>query len=63
MGAAPALAKSTASVELTGEAEGAITIKTEMLVPWVQDMAAREVEKLPQKTGSKVNKPPPEALP
>jgi len=63
VGTAPALAESTASVELTGEAEGAIAIKTEALVPWVQDVATREVEKLPQKAGSKVNEPPPEALP
>jgi hypothetical protein len=63
VGAAPALAKSTTSVELTGEAEGAIAVKTEALVPWAQDVAAREVEKLPQKAGSKVNEPPPEALP
>jgi len=63
VGAAPALAESTASVELTGEAEGAIAIKTEALVSWAQDVAAREVEKLPQKASSKVNEPPPEVLP
>jgi len=63
VGAAPALAVSTASIELTGKAEGAITIKTKVLVPWAQDVAMREVEKLPQKAGSKVNEPPPEALP
>ena len=63
VGAAPALAESTASVELTGEAEGAIAIKTEALVSWAQDVAAREVEKSPQKASSKVNEPPPEALP
>jgi hypothetical protein len=63
VGAAPALAESSASVELTGEAEGAIAVKTEALVPWAQGVAAREVEKLPQKAGSKVNEPPPEALP
>jgi len=45
------------------EAEGAIAIKTEALVPWAQDVATREVEKLPQKAGSKVNEPPPEVLP
>ena len=63
MGAAPALAESTTSVKLTGKAEGAITVKTEALVPCAQDVAAREVEKLPQKAGSKVNEPPPEVLP
>jgi len=63
MGAAPALAKSTASIELTGEAEGAIAVKTEVLVSWAQDVATRKVEKLPQKASSKVNEPPPEALP
>jgi len=62
VGAAPALAESTASVELIGKAEGAIAAKTEALVPWAQDVAAREVEKLPQKT-SKANEPPLEALP
>jgi len=62
MGTVPALAESTASVELTGEAEEAIAVKTEALVPWAQDVATCEVEKLPQKAGSKVNKPPPKAL-
>ena len=62
MGAAPALAESTTSVELAGKAEGAIAAKAEALVPWAQDVAAREVEKLPQKA-SKANEPSPEALP
>src|SRR5260221_10370363 len=62
MGVAPALAESTASVELAGKAEGAIAAKAEALVPWAQDVAACEVEKLPQKA-SKANEPPPEALP
>ena len=49
VGAAPALADGTASVEPAGEAETATTAKLEALAPWAQGMAGREVEKLPQK--------------
>src|SRR5712691_2910365 len=62
MGTAPALAEGTAGVELAGKAEGAIATKLEVLVPWAQGMADREVERLPQE-GKRVHELPPEVLP
>ena len=48
MGAAPALAKGTAGVELAGEAERATATKPEALVPWANDKAVRGREMVPQ---------------
>ena len=45
MGAAPALAKGTASVKPAGQAEKAMAVKSEALMPWAQDMAGCEVER------------------
>jgi len=62
VGVAPALAKGTAGVERTGEAETAMAAKLEALVPWAQGMAGREVEKLPRE-GKRIHELSPEALP
>jgi hypothetical protein len=43
-------------------AEGAIAARSEALVPWAQDTAAREVERL-SREGKRVHEPPPEAQP
>ena len=46
MGAAPALAESTASIEPTGEAEGACAAKSEALGPWAKGKAKGKVDML-----------------
>ena len=48
VGTALALAKGTACVEPTSEAERARAAKSKVLVPWVQGMAWCKVERLPQ---------------
>lgn len=51
VGAAPALATGTASIEPAGEAEKVVAAKLEALVPWTQDKAGREFERLPRDGG------------
>ena len=69
VGAAPALAESTAGVEPAGEAERAATARPEVLASWTQGVARREVETPPRKGEQEFKAPPhkgrrkPEALP
>ena len=58
VGAAPALAKGTAGIEPTGEAERATAAKSEALAPRTQGEARWGVE-----TQREGNEPPPEVLP
>jgi hypothetical protein len=60
-GTAPALAKGTAGVKPAGEAERAITAKSEALAPRTQGMARREVER-PPREGKRMRERNPEAL-
>jgi hypothetical protein len=61
MGAAPALAKDTAGIELAGKAEKAATAKSEALISIAQNKAMHgcEVKMLPQE-GKQGDMPPPQ---
>jgi len=48
VGTALALARGTAGVEPAGKADKAKTAMSEVLVPWAQGMAQREVKRLPR---------------
>jgi len=58
VGAAPALAKETTSVETAGEAERAATAKSEALAPRMQGKARWGIKMQPREG----NEPPPEVL-
>jgi hypothetical protein len=62
MGAAPALAEDTASVEPASKAERATTAKSEALASWPQCMAKHEVEALLQEIPTKGKLRPPRCM-
>ena len=63
MGAAPALAEGTTSIEPAGEAEKAITAKLEALVPQTPGGTRCEVEGLPREGKRKAEETLPQAPP